>query len=510
MLDSLYDDCPNGNWRCQDWWPIYTLGLEFLIGLVTRETPTLYIKSIIMFLNSHEHQLMVASTLLRHTADPVAAELVQSLVALIQIMATQPYVWNSIQPNVCETLIKCMYLAYDNTVNLLLRPRILKFIIDGISVESAEELESCDKRLPSGELKLLVNKLIVINTTCALSFVRFSPRLNTLVDTIYTQDFWYTPMAEMNFGPPQMSMSSGPRLTYGTIISSTQLFTQALHSRHQPVSSSSVPFAGQPDKTDSAKKEWEHAAPEDRRMHTSKDLRRIIHAASGSASRSSSNVGGEFLAYVSGLDVTVPLLSSPRLVRRPYDPLICENTILSRATALTTGRHVAKGGSGAPPGNGSPVVAKYQKFSDPWFESMDENNTRLALEINLVLILCQALEGVRSPRIALRDRQLIARETVTELGVFFDFLEHRGTPDNWPVEGSLINADAKSVRTIDQAVDQSQTILPARLKETDRSLEENIFTTGKFTTNISSVQFLPLMGKLLKTVVESLDLTQYR
>ncbi|XP_003708007.2 nuclear pore complex protein Nup188 [Megachile rotundata] len=512
MLDSLYDDCPNGRWRCQDWWPLYTLGLEFLIGLVTRDTPSVYIKSIEMFLNSHEYQLMVASTLLRHTADLLAADLVQSLVALIYMMATQPYVWNSIQPNVCETLIKCMYLAYDNTVNLLLRPRILKFIIDGISVESAEELESCDKRSPSGELKLLVNKLIVINTTCALSFVHFSPRLSTLVDTIYTQDFWYTPMAEMNFGPPQMSMSSGPRLTYGTIISSTQLFTQALHSRSQPVSLSNVSFGGQTDKADSAKKEWEHATPEDRRMHTSKDLRRIIHAASGSASRSSSNVAGEFLGYVSGLDVTVPLLSSPRLVRRPYDPLICENTILSRATALTTGRHVAKGGSGMVAGSSdSPVVTKYQKFSDPWFESMDENNTRLALEMNLVLILCQTLEGVRSPRIALRDRQLIARETVTELGVFFDFLEHRGTPDDWQVKGSLINADARNVRTIQQNVESSQIILPARLKETQKKKpEENVFTTGTFKINNSNIQFLPLMGKLLKAVMESLDITQYR
>ncbi|XP_053974387.1 nucleoporin Nup188 [Hylaeus anthracinus] len=510
MLDSLYDDCTNGKWRCQDWWPLYTLGLEFLTGLVTREAPTMYIKSIVMFLNSHEYQLMVASTLLRHTADLLAADLVQSLVALIHIMATSPYIWNAIEKNVCETLIKCMYLAYDNTVNLLLRPRILKFIIDGISMENAEELESCDKRSPSGELRLLVNKLIVINTTCALTFVHFSPRLNTLVDTIYTQDFWYTPMAEMNFGPPLMSMISGPRLTYGTIISSTQLFTQALHSRSQPMNSSSGSFGGQSDKMDSAKREWEHATPEDRRMHSSKDLRRIIHAASGSASRS--NVGGEFLVYVSGLDVTVPLLSSPRLVRRPYDPLICENTILSRATALTSGRHVTKGSGPTTGTNGSsPVVAKYQKFSDPWFESMDENNTRLALEINLVLILCQALEGVRSPRIALRDRQLIARETVTELGVFFDFLEHLGTPDNWPVEGSLINAGTKSVRTIDQPFDPKQSILPARLKESERGrLEDKVFTTGRFPINISNVQFLPLMGKLLKTVVESLDLTQYR
>ncbi|XP_017876085.1 nucleoporin NUP188 homolog [Ceratina calcarata] len=506
MLDSLYDDCTTRQWRCQDWWPLYTLGLEFLIGLVTRETPAIYMKSIIVFLNSHEYQLMVASTLLRHTADIYAADLVQSLVALIHIMATQPYVWNSIQPNVCETLIKCMYLAYDNTVNLLLRPRILKFIIDGISMESAEELESCDKRSPSGELRLLVNKLIIINTTCALSFVHFSPRLNTLVDTIYTQDFWYTPMAEMNFGPPQMSMNSGPRLTYGTIISSTQLFTQALHSRSQPVSTSSASSSEQTNKTDSAKKEWEHAAPEDRRMHSSKDLRRIIHAASGSTSRSSSNVGSEFLVYVSGLDVTVPLLSSPRLVRRPYDPLICENTILSRATALTSGRHVTKSAGSSD----SPIVAKYQRFSDPWFESMDENNTRFALEVNLVLILCQALEGVRSPRIALRDRQLIARETVTELGVFFDFLEHRGTPDDWQVKGSLINADAKSVRTVQQTADSSQPVLPARLrKKLAKIFEENVFTTGRFTTNISSIQFLPLMGKLLKTVVESLDLTQY-
>ncbi|XP_018402894.1 PREDICTED: nucleoporin NUP188 homolog [Cyphomyrmex costatus] len=543
MLDSLYDDSVNGQWRCQDWWPLYTLGLEFLIGLVSSETHMMFVNHVVVFLNSHEHQLMVVSTLLRHTADLLAADLIQSLVALIHATATQTYIWNAIQPSVRETLIKCMYLAYDSTVNLLLRPRILKFIIDGISVESAEELESCDSRLPSGELKLLVNKLIVINTTCALSFVHFSPKLNTLVDTIYTQDYWYTPMAEMNFGPPQMSMSSGPRLTYGTIISSTQLFTQALHSRSQPVAASlpvsSMSQPGREDKTDSAKKEWERAAPENlRRMHTSKDLRRIIHAASGSTSRTSSNIGGEFLGYVSGLDVTVPLLSSPRLVRRPYDPLICENTILSRATALATGRHVTKSSSGAAgaPGNGSPIISRNHRFSDPWFESMDENNTRLALEINLILILSQALEGVKSPRLALRDRQLIARETATELGVFFDFLEHRGTPDIWQVKGSLIDADTRSSRTIQDTSDPTQTNLPARLQKNstidkapvclpdhenssmeinrieiqEKRLDDSVLTTGVFKTNVSSVQFLPLMGKLLKTVVESLDSAQFR
>ncbi|KYN08936.1 hypothetical protein ALC57_18902 [Trachymyrmex cornetzi] len=542
MLDSLYNDSVNGQWRCQDWWPLYTLGLEFLIGLVSSETHMMFVNHVVVFLNSHEHQLMVVSTLLRHTADLLAADLIQSLVALIHATATQIYIWNAIQPSVRETLIKCMYLAYDSTVNLLLRPRILKFIIDGISVESAEELESCDSRLPSGELKLLVNKLIVINTTCALSFVHFSPKLNTLVDTIYTQDYWYTPMAEMNFGPPQMSMSSGPRLTYGTIISSTQLFTQALHSRSQPVAASlpasSTSQPGREDKTDSAKKEWERAAPENlRRMHTSKDLRRIIHAASGSTSRTS-NIGREFLGYVSGLDVTVPLLSSPRLVRRPYDPLICENTILSRATALATGRHVTKSSSGAAgaPGNGSPIVARNHRFSDPWFESMDENNTRLALEINLILILSQALEGVKSPRLALRDRQLIARETATELGVFFDFLEHRGTPDIWQVKGSLIDADTRSSRTIQDTSDPTQTNLPARLQKNstidkapvcspdhenssmemngtetqEKRLDDSVLTTGVFKTNVSSVQFLPLMGKLLKTVVESLDSAQFR
>ncbi|KAK2579169.1 hypothetical protein KPH14_002695 [Odynerus spinipes] len=544
MIDYLYDDTPNGQWRCQDWWPVYTLGLEIIMGLVTSETPAIYVRPIVIFLNSHEHQLMAVSTLLRHTADLLAADLMQTLIALIHAMATQQCIWNSIQPSVRETLIKCMYLAYDSTVNLLLRPRILKFIMDGISVESAEELKSCDERLPSAELKLLVNKLIVINTTCALCFVHFSPRLNTLVDTIYTQDFWYTPMAEMNFGPPQMSMSSGPRLTYGTIISSTQLFTQALHSRSQTnnvLSTSPATQSSREDKSDSAKKEWERAAPENlRRMHTSKDLRRIIHAASGSATARSAapNIAADFLGYVSGLDVTVPLLSSPRLVRRPYDPLICENTILSKATALAAGRHVAKssGGTSSVGNNGSPNVAKNHanRLSDPWFESMDENNTRLALEINLVLILCQALEGVRSPRLALRDRQLIARETATELGVFFDFLEHRGTPDIWQVKGSLLDADAKSVRTIQETVDPIETMSPARLREDstidkvpvspmsadegsfrgeDNVLEvrltESVLTTGTFPANISSVQFLPLMGKLLKSVVESLDSTHY-
>ncbi|XP_066586907.1 nucleoporin Nup188 isoform X2 [Prorops nasuta] len=372
MLDSLYDDRPSGQWRCQDWWPIYTLGLEFLLGFVSSEMPTIYLNIIVKFFNSHEQQLMVASTLLRHTADLIAADLVQSLVSLIYSTATQPVLWYSVQPKIRETLIKCMYLVYDSTVNLLLRPRILKFIIDGISVSSAEELESCDEKLPSGELKLLMNKLIVINTTCALSFIYFSPRLNTLVDTIYTQNFWYTPMAEINFSPPRMCISSGPRLTYGTIISSAQLFTQALYSRFQHGVNIPTSQPSKDDKIEPPRKDTERTDVLRKMHHTSKDIRRIIHALPGT-SRSS------------GI-LNLPVLTSPRLVRRPYDPLICENTVLSSviSSALAPGRHIAKGSgsSASTTGNGSPVVAKSHanKTSDPWFASMEENNTRLALE----------------------------------------------------------------------------------------------------------------------------------
>lgn len=226
-------------------------------------------------------------------------------------------------------------------------------------MENAEELQSCDERLPSGELKLLVNKLIVINSTCAQNFVRFSPKLNSLIDTIFLEDENDSAtMAEINFGPPQMSMCSGPRLTYGTIISSTQLFIQALHfrllsSQQTPSTSTLLPSSSvQPRKddeqSDSAKKEWEKAAPSDhlRKLHTCKDLRKILRvvgaARSGLAlpSMSGQQQPCEFTSYVSGLDVTMPLLSSPRLVRRPYDPLICENTILSRATVLVPGKNI--------------------------------------------------------------------------------------------------------------------------------------------------------------------------
>lgn len=225
-------------------------------------------------------------------------------------------------------------------------------------MENAEELQSCDERLPSGELKLLVNKLIVINSTCAQNFVRLSPKLNSLIDTIFLEDENESAtMAEINFGPPQMNMCSGPRLTYGTIISSTQLFIQALHFRllsSQQTSSTSTLLpsssAQQPGKddeqSDSAKREWEKAAPSDhlRKLHTCKDLRKILRvvgaARSGLALPSTSGQQScEFTSYVSGLDVTMPLLSSPRLVRRPYDPLICENTILSRATVLVPGKN---------------------------------------------------------------------------------------------------------------------------------------------------------------------------
>lgn len=534
MLESLYDDRANvGQWRCQDWWQIYTLGLELLTGLVTSayngdqlSTPPTNITPIILFLGSHEFQLTEVATLLRHTADPLAIDLVQSLVALISALTVQKSVWTAIQPSVREGLMKCMYLIYDSTVNLLLRPRILKFIIDGVRVESAEDLLFCDEKPPSNELKLLVNKLIVVNWWCAQCFIRFSPKLNALVDTIYTQDFWDTPLAEMNFGPPQMSMGSGPSLTYGTIISSTQLFTQALNT--QLMMGSSNNQQGAKDGIDSAKREWERATPDNVRKLQPKDLKKIFNP--------------QLSGYVSGPEV----LGHPRLLRRPYDPLIVENTILSRATSFVhhSGRHVAKNGqnSGQSGNTGqlTPSGRNERTDANPWFSSMNENNSRLALEVNLVLVLCQTLEGVKSPRLALRDRQLIARETANEIGVFFEFLEQRGSGlQGWEIAGALVGVGLLDsvVRAVKPNGRGGSGPLTVRLKEgstitrvpvgsidhdppeaTSREaislrletrLDDAILTTGAFLTTTPGIRFLPLIGKLFKSMLELLDSAQY-
>ncbi|XP_011308376.1 nucleoporin NUP188 homolog [Fopius arisanus] len=531
MLESLYDDRANvGQWRCQDWWQIYSLGLEFLTGLVTNGSssdqpsiPPTNVTPIILFLGSHEFQLTEVATLLRHTADPLAIDLVQSLVALISALTGQKSVWNVIQPSVRDGLMKCMYLIYDSTVNLLLRPRILKFIIDGVRVESAEDLHFCDEKPPSNELKLLVNKLIIVNWWCAQCFLRFSPRLNALVDTIYTQDFWDTPLAEMNFGPPQMSMSSGPSLTYGTIISSTQLFTQALNCQLIVGPSAGAQAS---EGIDSAKREWERATPEKVRKLQPKDLKRILNP--------------QLSGYVSGPEV----LGHPRLLRRPYDPLIVENTILSRATSFVhhSGRHVSsKNGQSSGPGNTgqlTPSGRSDRTDANPWFSSMNQNNSRLALEVNLVLVLCQTLEGVKSPRLALRDRQLIARETANEIGVFFEFLEQRATGlSEWDIEGALVgvglwDSTVRAVKancgtgplivrlkegstigkvpvgSIDHDPPEATSREAISLRLEDR-LEDDVLTTGAFVSTTSGIRFLSLIGKLFKSMLESLDSAQY-
>ncbi|XP_014214205.1 nucleoporin NUP188 homolog [Copidosoma floridanum] len=453
---------------------------------------------------------------------------------------------------------KCMYVSYDNTVNLLLRPRILKFIIDGISVESAEELKSCDERQLSTELCLLVNKLILINTCCAQTFVRLSPRLYALFDTICVEnDFWYAPMAEMNFGPPQMSITSAARLTYGTIISSTQLFTQAqwytfrrsnstFHGSFQrrstrgcSPSSGSIRASLDGEGTDSARREWERATPDNLRRMQTKDLRKILHT-STSTSLSSSGLGLSVLASAS----STSLRSTPRLIKRPFDPLICENMILSRATALVplpSRSGVSHGsspsaqtstsvgdGKARSPSREAGVNGGSESNRDPWFDSMEENNTRLALEVNLMLILCQVLEGARSSRLTVRDRQLIVREAATELGVFFDFLEYLGQQlSEWPAEASLINPEYGETRLVETPRDANQK-LPARLKEDttyqkiplgsfvdietdelEKRSNSDIVTTGGFNVGADTGKLLPLLGKLLKSVVESLDSTQF-
>ncbi|XP_034948667.1 nucleoporin NUP188 homolog [Chelonus insularis] len=547
ILNSLYDDrTTQGQWSCQDWWIVYTLGLEFLNGMAMNSIgignqtscPPTYVTSIIIFLGSHEHQLTEVATLLRHTADLLAVDLVQSLVALISTLTMRSIIWEMIQPEVREGLMKCMYLIYDSTVNLLLRPRILKFIIDGVSVESAEDLHWCDEKLPSNELKLLVNKLIVINWWCAQCFVRFSPRLNALVDTIYTQNFWHTPLAEMNFGPPQMSMSSGPSLTYGTIISSTQLFTQALNSHLSSTSTNTtvtggtnIPKQSSKDGMDSAKFEWERATPEIPRKIHSKDLRRFL---------SLTRPAFPYFS-ISGNTSNVGLFEHPRLLRRPYDPLICENTILSRTTSFSHhgGRHVSKNGIQSSQGQSSNIGQSIRVDSNPWFDSMNENNSRLALEVNLVLVLCQTLEGVKSPRLALRDRQLIARETANEIGIFFDFLEQKASNLNeWEIEGALvgIEVDGSLTKVVKPPIKQCVLSMNARLRDEttvnkpsvdivkehdpgegtsrqserlDICLNENIISTGSFNIDFTSVKFLSLLGKLFKSTLESLDSAQF-
>ena len=101
-------DCASGpsQWRCQEWWPLYTAGLEFVSSLVTGSClVSTSVSAVVMYLGSHEHLLTEGSTLLRHTADPVAADLIQSLVTLISALSVMPIFWESVHPSVRETLV---------------------------------------------------------------------------------------------------------------------------------------------------------------------------------------------------------------------------------------------------------------------------------------------------------------------------------------------------------------------------------------------------------------------
>lgn len=380
-------------------------------------------------------------------------------------------------------------------------------------------------------------------------------------------------MAEMNFGPPQMSITSGPRLTYGTIISATQLFTQAqwhsfiasTSSANDSATQKQPPKSGQDaatpslpsgsgskdDKMDSARREWERANPENLRRVQAKDLRKILGSSNLGSSvlaSASSTAKINLTSFLSSHDLTVPLLSAPRLLKRPFDPLICENIILSKATALGplpgrtsrsspgTQTRTTDGKSRSPSRDGG--IPGYDPTRDPWFDSMEKDNTRLALEVNLVLILCQALEGIRSPRLAVRDRQLIVRETATELSGFFDFLENRGMQIDWTIAAALVDQDTKKVRYV-RAPSEVGRKLPARLVdgatlnksivvrneghletidedamdftcvEKEARTAQNVVTTGGFKVKVDTVNFLHLLGKLLKSVVDALDSAQF-
>lgn len=107
MIYLIIQDCSSNmnRWRCQEWWPIYTAGLELVTSLVSSENLYCYVSPVIIFLASHEHLLTESSTLLRHAADSVAADLIQSVVSLISTLSLKPIFWDSAHQSIREALI---------------------------------------------------------------------------------------------------------------------------------------------------------------------------------------------------------------------------------------------------------------------------------------------------------------------------------------------------------------------------------------------------------------------
>ncbi|XP_058460873.1 nucleoporin Nup188 [Malaya genurostris] len=355
-------------WKTQDWWPIYTKGIE-LVRVLLSQHKYLFFRDAVFFVGIHEEYLMDSLLLAKQSLEGNAILLIKGTLELLGELVNYEKEWRLEHGQSLINLMRYVQVLMDHAVSLLYRPKILKRLAVGLSsADLCNEHDDPNAVDTSDELVPAMNNVIEIVTLCARCLLKFSPSLLCLLcDVTFSPVQWY-PLIEIQFGVPKMNSDSYSQLSFGTVLRSICLFTKVLNVQHY--SFQETPLNELP-------------------AHSDSDC---VDTTPSLSNSTLARLNKSALAAVHGTN---------RKSRTPFS----KSLSMTSVSSFTSTNAIA--------------------LSNELLTHLDTKLCISGLEFVLTLLASQSLLALKDTNLSQREKQLIKRELSTELLIFHDFVKKR-------------------------------------------------------------------------------------
>ncbi|XP_055534694.1 nucleoporin Nup188 [Wyeomyia smithii] len=366
-LTASEADC---RWKTQDWWPIYTKGIELVRVLLSQHKHSFF-RDAIFFAGIHEEYLIDSLLLAKQSLEESAILLIKGTLELLGELVNYEKDWRLEHGQSLINLMRCVQVLMDHAVSLLYRPKILKRLAGGPAVELFTDQEQDPNAVDtSDELVTVMNSVIEVVNLCARCLLKFSPSLLTLLCEINFFPGHYYPLIEIQFGVPKMNSENFSQLSFGTVLRAVCIFTKVLNVQHY--SFQETPLNELPDRK-----------PSD-----------VDSVDTGSSLSNSAlmRLNKSALAAADG---------STRQSRTTFS----KSLSMTSVSSFTSTNAIA--------------------LSNELLTHLDSKLCISGLEFVLTLLASQSLLALKDKNLSQREKQLIKRELSTELLIFHDFVKKR-------------------------------------------------------------------------------------
>ncbi|XP_053685205.1 nucleoporin Nup188 [Sabethes cyaneus] len=417
----------DNKWKTQDWWPIYTKGIELVRVLLSQHKHSFF-RDAIFFAGIHEEYLMDSLLLAKQSLEENAVLLIKGTLELLGELVNYEKDWRLEHGQSLINLMRCVQILMDHAVSLLYRPKISKRLAGGPAVELFTDQDDPNAVDTSDELVTVMNNLIEIVNLCAKCLLKFSPSLLTLLCEVNFFPGHYYPLIEIQFGVPKMNSENFSQLSFGTVLRAVCIFTKVLNVQHY--SFQETPLNDLPD-------------PKPSDMDS-------VDTGSSLSNSALVRLNKSALAAADG---------STRQTRTPFS----KSLSMTSVSSFTSTNAIA--------------------LSNELLTHLDSKLCISGLEFILTLLASQSLLALKDTNLSQREKQLIKRELSTELLIFHDFVKKRILKDTKEILvrkkfGSVpiynTNQDDDDNQTSDSHIQVSTAIQPMQPKKPDRNLRVNV------------------------------------